>query len=643
MLQRPRLARWPILLAATVVACLIGGIFWPILGYDFVDMDLDDHVVENPHIRGLTAENLKHILTSRCYTSYYPVRSLTYAIDYQLWGLSPRGFKLTNGLLHLANALLVFWLVLRLAHDAPGAPSPRTWWDAFLAAFSAALFAVHPVVVEPVTWVPGREELLMTLGALGSMHLHLTARRFGERGNRRRAVACHAGVALCCAAACLSNAVAVVIPLIIVAWDMLTLSPPRFRKILYGTAALWPMSVATIVIKKLGYNANLLVEEAAFFSVERLVVVLNVYWLNLKTLVWPTPLAISYELTLDASFRIPGAILGGIAVGLTGLALWGLRRQKLVLFGLVWCGLALGPTSQIMPHHIHRADRFLYLPLVGLALAVAMAIRPLRDVLHGRVTPVLVVAAGVLTLLCIFSGGQVRTWQNSLAVWQHCVKWAPTNSFAHRSLADNYVRRKRFDLAIPHFETALHLNPTSLEALNNYALELATWTDERFRNYPLAIKLAHRACVLNKWQHPKLLRTLAMAYNNLAVTLEAAGEFNQAVDNYNKALLADPSYAGAYFNLALLRATCHDESFRRGKEAVQLAERACEMVRDPEPNALMILAAAYAEAGRVEMAVRTTQRAIEVAQADGDTELADQLRGPLNRYQSMMSPDSASP
>jgi hypothetical protein len=176
--QQPRPTRRALLLAALALACLVVAVFWPVVGFEFVDYDVSMQVVDNPHIRGLTWENLKHILTSPCVTSYYPVRTLSFALDYQLWGLSAGGFKLTGGLLHLASVLLVFWLVLRLyGHPAAAVESPQPRYELWLAAFSAGIFAVHPLVVEPVVWVAGREEPLMTLGCL---HFHLTARRLDD-------------------------------------------------------------------------------------------------------------------------------------------------------------------------------------------------------------------------------------------------------------------------------------------------------------------------------------------------------------------------------------------------------------------------------------------------------------------------------
>ena len=284
--QESRPFRRPTPLGCLALLYLVGVVFFPISGFDFVYLDVRREVSDNPHIRGLSGENLKHIFTSRCVTNYYPVRTLTYAADYHFWGPNPRGFKRTNGLIHLANVLLAFWLFLRLANHPAGKPrSTDKWRDVAVATLAAGLFAVHPVVVQPVVWTAGREELLMTLGVLGCFHCHLTARRLSEMGNPiRSVVAWHVAATGCCLAASLSSAVGAVTPLLITTWDLLTLARPKLRKVLFGTSVMWGIGAATIVIKTLGPPGPPNPAAPAFLSFERLKLVLNGYRLNLQTL-----------------------------------------------------------------------------------------------------------------------------------------------------------------------------------------------------------------------------------------------------------------------------------------------------------------------------------------------------------------------
>ncbi len=404
-----------LLIAAALLVGLVSAVFHSIVGFEFIDYDISDHVLENPAIRGLGVDNLVRIFTTRSTTSYYPVRTLTYAVDYQLWGFFPGGYKLTNLLVHTINAILVFALALRLIARARGGERNGTWVEVGPAVFAAAVFAVHPLVVEPVTWVPGREELLMTLGALVSFHFYLSARRLEGEGRSRAAWACFAAAAVACAAGCLSNAAGAAIPLVLVAWDVLTLPRSRAGEIVAARRGpcrrrLWAHAlpvprrsgtcgvVGTDSLRQRGASGDWHRDHRRQASRtpplpstfvdrsfdQRVMMIFNLYWLNLKSLVWPTRLTLSYDWYLPTSFLDVEVLLGIVALGLTLLALWTVRRQKLLLFGLAWFGLALAPSAQVLPGHLPRADRYLYLPLVGIALVVAMVAFALASAVFRR-------------------------------------------------------------------------------------------------------------------------------------------------------------------------------------------------------------------------------------------------------------------
>ena len=637
-MQERRQDRWPILLAVAASVYLVFAVFWPILGFEFVDLDVDQQVTHNPHIRGLTTENLKHIFTSRCVLSYYPIRTLSFAVDYQLWGLDPGGFKLTNCLIHLANVLLVFWLVLRLfGHPISTAKSPGRFWDLAVATFSAGIFAVHPVVVEPVTWVAGREELLMTLGALGCIHFYLTARRLSEKGGKTpRATACFFAAAVCCAAACLSNAVAAVIPALIVAYDVLTLTGPKLWKILRGTLALWVIGIATVVIKLSckatwtlsPFNLQFVAGETGVISTERLMLIPTLYWLNLRTLAWPTDLTVHRaplrpDIPLDA-----GVILGVIAIGLTCVVIWALRRRKLVLLGLAWFGLALAPASQIMPHHMHQADRFLYLPMVGLMVAMGISLRPLGNALKGRgqFAGMLAVGISCLFLLVRLSADQVQTWRDRFSMWEHCVSLQPDDAMAHDALASILRNRGESGRAMYHFERAMELDNDDPEALSALALHYATCEDDQLRDCELAIRLARRACELTEWKNRSHIRTLATVYRTFADSLAASGEAGQALENYKLAIRTDPEYDLPFYNLALLLATCEDQRIRNPENALRIAQKGRELTEHTDARHLRALAGVYAGAGRFEEAISATEKAISLAEDAGNSRQAAELR-----------------
>ncbi|NLS93812.1 MAG: tetratricopeptide repeat protein [Planctomycetaceae bacterium] len=621
----------PTLLGMIGLACLVVVIFYPILGFEFVRLDVGGHVLENPHIRGLNWENLKQIFTSWCTTSYYPIRSLTYALDYQLWGLNPFGFELTNLLLHLTNVLLVFWLMLRLfSRPAGEVASSAAWGDALPAALSAAVFAIHPVVVEPVTWVSGREELLMTLGALACVHFHLTARRLADNGSKTRWVLIyHTLAALSCAFACLSNAVGAIIPLLIVTLDVFTLTKRTLWRILSGTAALWVIGISTFAIKKIGEYRDPPGELGAF-SLERLSLVLNAYRLNIKSLVWPTDLAVFYDPLAPKGFGDTDVVLGGLAVVLSCAVLWAFRRQKAVLLGLFWFGLALGPSSQFLVHHIHRADRFLYLPLSGLAVAIAMGLRALGSTLRSREIVSAIMVAGALGLILLgrLSAAQVSTWKDAASMWENCVRVNPDNARFRISLADSLASGGQFRRAVEQYEHVLKLVPDHQRALIKLAWLLVSCADESVRDQDRAVWLVERAFERN----PIFFRVLAEIRTQVAQTLAESGEFTRAIEGYRSAIEVDPGSQRAMIELALLLATCHEEELRNAREAVELAQQACLLNVPPGPRELSVLATAYAEAGELDQAVSAGEKAIASAQASGDETLVVELRSRLKSW-----------
>ena len=633
--------RLPIMLATLALACLVAVVFYPILGFAFIYLDVSPLLVENPSVHGLTGENVKRILTSPCISNYYPVRSLTLALDYETWGLNPSGFKLTGCLIHLANVLLLFWLIGRLLHrraaaEGPGDRPGRTKiGEVAIATFSAGVFAVHPVVVEPVTWVAGREELLMTLGALGCIHFHLLARQLSREGDGlRRAAACFVLAGICCAFGCLSNAMGAIIPFLITAWDVLTLPRPKLGRVLLGTFALWIIGAATVAVRVMLPGSHK--SDLPWWILARQPgVVLVGYWQNLKTLAWPRGLGLSYEFIAPDDLPLGQLILGLLAAVATCWLIWIVRRRPLVLFGLFWFCLALAPASQIMPHHLQRADRFLYLPLVGLAMAAARSLAPARRFVDGRLAVRASAAAGVgvLMLLVALSTRQVQNWRDDVTLWEHCVAVSPNNPRAHGYLAGAYEDAGQVDRADASYRKSLQISPNTIWVLNNFAIFLTSDGASRLSDHRLAVQLAQRGCGLSEWLDPDLTHTLARAQTTLANTHAASGQFGLAIDHYYKAIEAHPEYDMALLNLAMLLSTCRDESLRDLNNAVRLAERGRQLADAPDAHRLSILATVYGEAGRFEDAVDVMQEAIEAARTGGDMNQLRQLRGYLRRLE----------
>jgi tetratricopeptide (TPR) repeat protein len=486
----------------------------------------------------------------------------------------------------------------------------------------------------------------MTLGALGTIHFHLTARRWeASRQGRGWVWLCHAAAVLGCAAACLSNAVGAVIPLLIVAFDLTARPRPKWTSILAATAPLGVIAAATIAIKRLDPEAGrMLAPEAPVFSAAWLMLVLNVYWLNLRSLVWPSGLACDYGRVFPGTFLNAEVILGLVAAILTVAALGGLGavlrrwgRGRLLLFALLWFVLALAPTSQVLPHQVHRADRFLYLPLAGLALAAALALGWLEGRLTSRASAgwILGSAFAVLVALAARSEMQIPTWRNSLALWENCVRVMPRYAIARRALADQLFKAGQFQQAERHYAVSLDLEPDRVDTLANFAALLATCPETERRNYGLAVRLAQRAYTLCKGSDPWAVRTLSTAYSEQGTDYLNKREIGDAVECFRSAIKTDPGYEVPRFKLAELLADCPDARFRDPAEAVRQAEEGIKLVPQADAARMMILAQSYAAAGRYEEAAAAIQRAFHLPEVAGNRQLAAELQRRWNKYRQL--------
>jgi len=671
--ERPR-PRWPAAVAAAVLAAVVLAIFLPIVSFQFTHYDDDKQVIENLYIRSLRPGNVWWIFTHFCITSYYPVRLLSFAVDHHFWGLDPTGYHLTNVLLHAANVLMVFWLLLRIKEKGPGPLKALRVLDPFLfAAVAAAIFAIHPVVVEPVAWIPGREELLMTLFALLCLHFHRSAHLANERGEpdagapghipRRSRVGLenrvglgnllglgyHALAAAACAAAAMSNAVGVAAATLVLAYDVAVARPKGRRAVIAAAAGelpLWAVGIGAVIVKEISESMPLAVASAKMAASvaqlpwqHRAAIILDGFRLNVLSLVRPQDLTPFYPRSGPESVLSLGPMIG-LALGLASLAaIWFLRRERTALLGVLWFLVALAPTSQIIPHHIFRADRFLYLPLAGLVLAVGAGLAylaarkekgpgPLKS---SRVLDPFLFAAGLslaaVAALTVVTLRQVPLWKDGLTIFGHAALVTPDNTDAHHALGTVLSQADRTDEAITEYREAIRLDPASAVALHSLGCALVTKGNaaEAIRAFEDALRVGPDS---------------AETHNNLGVAWLAAGNIEEAVRQYREALRLQPDNADAWNNLGVAAYRNGDapEAVRCFREAIRLNPSRAESYRDlglalirqgdlpgalrayedmlrlrpADPEAHYGYAMALARLGRLDEAERSLRKAIEV-------------------------------
>lgn len=466
--RTPKVLTWllagGLLVAALLIVVLMYG---RTVGYTFINYDLRIQLLDNPKVRSLSWDNLVAIFTTLSATSYYPIRLLSFAVDYALYGgYDPRGYHLTNLIIHTINTGLLFLLLGRLLHRHISSPPHQGTGTIRIApwlivSIATLLFALHPLVVEPVAWQGAREELLMLMFTLLGVHFHRSARQRlfdadGRPPRRAGAILFYILTALCGAAACTSSALGAAFVLIILAYELAVPRRIRLKPILAGTVQLWLISLATVVVKVMTHREDVRNMVPDLQAGQRFLLVLRSYARNLSHIFWPHDLVLIYPRDVPEGMTVE-IIIGALLIVLTLTLLWLLRKRGLALFGLLWMLAAMAPSAQVLPHQHFQADRFLYAPLAGLSIAVASGLLFLisrRSLMYAGLLSAFV----VVSMLGYKTSGQLRHWQNNETLWNYCAGVYPNYEF-YNNLGVSYAFDKQYEQAVAGFTKALDLVP----------------------------------------------------------------------------------------------------------------------------------------------------------------------------------------
>lgn len=545
-------------LAALLVSLVTIWVFLPVLGFDFVNYDDPAYVEANPHVlRGLTAGGVAWAFGTTHASNWHPLTWLSHMADVQLFGLSPAGHHGTSLLLHVVSAALLLLLV-------------RTWTGSVgVATAVAALFAWHPAHVESVAWVSERKDVLcalllwLTFGA----YTAYARRPPSARGPLRLAV-----VALLLALALMAKPMAVTAPflmLLLDAWPLgrlpLDVAPDaaRVRPLLVEKLPLLALSALSCVVTVAAQRAGGAVASLGALSLpERLgnaAVALVAY---LGMFFRPAGLAVFYP--------HPGApsplALGGSVMLLLALT-WGVwrarRRFPFLLVGWLWFVGSLVPViGLVQVGEQALADRYTYVPYVGLGLALAEGARQLLK-LQARAGRALVAAGGAFLLALVpVARGQVGVWHDSVTLFRRAVEVTRENHVAERLLGVALLDSGDTAGAEPHLREAVRLRPRSAAALN--ALGVALTRLSRPGDAEAALDAFRRAVAADPGD--------PASHNNLGNSLEAKGDVEGALAEFGEAIRLAPGSAAGYRNrgLTLAEKGRLEEARRALEEAVRI-------------------------------------------------------------------------
>ncbi len=590
--------------------------YWPVVQCGFVDYDDLEYVTNNPGVlSGLTARGITWAFVTTHAANWHPITWLSHMSDVQVYGLQPAGHHLTNLVLNGANTVLLFLLLSQMT---------ATLWRS---AFVAALFALHPTHVESIAWISERKDMLSTLFGLSALWAYAK-----YASDKSRAVPgdwlLYILSLLFFTLSLMSKPMLVTLPFLLLLldfWPLDGIQKPitHFRKLTPLATEKLPYfllaALSSAVTFSVQHSAGATVTAVELPFAARIANVLVAYVRYLGKLFWPENLAVFYPRPDHWPFwRIAGS-----ALLLAIISLWSLRslynRRYLVVGWLWFLGTLVPVIGLVQVGEQAMADRYLYMPSIGIFIALSWGLEELVCRRPALKIPFIAAALSALAALFFLTQRQVRFWESTESLFLHTVHVTRNNVMAQEILAQAFFEAGKLDQAGFHASEALRLKPDFPEAAITYALVLV-------RQGRAMEALTRVGGLLRNQPTANARFALAQAYN-------LTGDAPQAITEYHEGLQLKPDNADALNNLAWIRATHRDPALRNGVEAVQLAQKACELTQFRQPLMVGTLAAAYAEAGRFPDAIATAQKARDLFEVQGKTELGAKNLELLELYQ----------
>jgi tetratricopeptide (TPR) repeat protein len=514
--------------------------FSPVVRNEFVNFDDDVALVENPHYRGLSWTHVRWMFTTLHLGPYQPLSWLTHAAVYSGWGLNPAAYHLTNLLIHAANAVLFYLVVVTLLPRL----EPRCVWTYPGAALvGALLFAVHPLRVEPVAWATERREVLGGFFVLLTVLAYLRMQKTAARAWWRWYVVSVA----CFALSLLSKAMGMTLPIVLLALDAYPLrrlvSRAGWTAVVAEKIPYIVLSVGAATVAFAGQRAQPMLSLAEHGVLQRSAQAAYGLCFYLWKTVVPLQLSPLYQMERPLDPAEMRYVLSIVAVMAATAGVYRLRRRLPGLL-LAWTCyvVAVSPVLGFAQTGAQiAADRYTYLPCMPWAGLAAVGICRLwsaaeeRRIGRGTRAAVAAVLAMAVAGLAVGTYRQTRVWHDSDTLWSHALRIQPSNSIAHNNRGTVRQRRGDLDGALADYDRAIAVSPDYAKAYNNRGTARLAKGDVSG-----ALADCDRALALNP--------SYTDAYVNRGRAREAKRDLDGALADYDAALRLDPQHVIAHNN-----------------------------------------------------------------------------------------------
>ena len=496
---------------ALLLFLAVGFVYGPVVHHEFVYYDDYAYIVDNPRARSDgTPRELFARATQPALANWNPLTVASLQLEHAVHGLSSVGVHATNAFLHALATALLFGALLSLT---------GALWPSLLC---AAIFGLHPAHVESVAWAAERKDVLCAVFWMTTLWSYAAWARWGGAG-RYALLACSLALAL------LAKPMAVTLPFVLLLLDLWPLGrlqslrelAPRVREKLPLFAMVAGISVVTYLAQD---SAGAVQSVGRLDLASRVSNAATAYVAYLLDSLWPTGLGVFYPHVAPPTWRLLSAI--GLLAALTAGAAAQLRRRPELLVGWLWFLGTLVPVIGLVQVGLQaRADRYLYLPQVGLTLALFFPLAELPARFPRLRVPLALAGVVLVVLMGVLTRAQLAHWRDSIAMFSRAIAVAPDNYFAEAGLADALLRHGDIEQALVHYREAARLRPG--------------------------------------WALPRA---------GIAGTLVRRGEFEEAVEEYQRALALDPNRARAHvgLGLALIRLRRYDDAEPHLERALEI-------------------------------------------------------------------------
>ena len=632
------------LIIYVILTIITLAVFWQVNHYDFINFDDNVYVTGNSHIQsGITLDGFRWAFSTRYLDLWNPLVWLSFMFDYQLHGLNAGGYHLTNLMLHILSTLLLFWLFNRM--------TKAIWKSAFV----ATLFALHPLHVESVAWIAERKDVLSAFFWMLTLCLYVY---YTEKPFIRRYLL----VLFSFVCAFMSKPMVVTLPMVMILLDYWPLGRLQSRKIATDFKVIMPdstnQSTQEIKLEKEILKKNIstpnawklpetkiagiiplwqLWEKIPFFVLSALIVTITLYTPNtpneqatslkvfplgsrlanapvsfvayLEKTFWPNDLAIFYPFSDQLpAWQVLGTTLLIIVISAAVIIM--AKRLPYLFVGWLWYAITILPVIGIIQISLSTpysmADRYTYLPLIGISMMLAWGIPLLLQREDMRIKILFPAGIIFLVIMAVLTWQQCGYWKNDITLFNHALQVTKNNYITRNNMGTAYFKLGQYQRAIEDYNKAITLKTDFADAYDNRGTAY-----DRLGQFQRAIEDYNKAITLKT--------DFAYAYYNRGTAYDRLGQYQRAIEDYNKAITLKPDFAYAYYD----RGTAYDK-LGQHQRAVDDFSQTIGMKKD-YADAYNNRATIYLNQGNKEQGCRDAQKAcalgncktLEVAQGKG--------------------------